>query len=473
MDVIVPFVATPNGQSSVFVRIVGDASHASPGDPITGVINTDIDSISYISEQTAVVVETTIGTIAADNTFYAVDSMREVDATNLPGVYRFDLQARVNNPSLTNSIVRANKCTVVIVVDSSLNALIDPINFTIDYGVTASDAVYIKRNGGQNDDPQSMGGALRPVDNMQDAFDISTYNNKRHIIISDPTSTVFMPTQDVDGYLIESTDPGVHLNLNSNSPSGSIFKNMIIVGTLAANANKNEFHNCVIDTTTAFEITKFKECMLNTLKLDGFNVECIDCYTQPACIGALAVTIDLTASDGPSAVFTNFSGSVNVVGMTGEFDALDFIGGGGEVFTIDNSCTNGFILLNGQWDRVEDNSGGLVTVIYAQALTSIRDQGVYRAQGANSVPAFTWPFAMYDSTTGELAAGLTVTGTVVIDGAAPVAITGTIAEAGGGYYEYTSSVADIGGGDLFAHKVGFTFSATGAKDASLALPVMR
>ena len=61
MDVIVPHVASSLGTPTVFVQIVGSTAHTTPGIPITGIVNTDIDAITYAFEESIPTVRTTIG----------------------------------------------------------------------------------------------------------------------------------------------------------------------------------------------------------------------------------------------------------------------------------------------------------------------------------------------------------------------------------------------------------------------------
>ena len=140
-------------------------------------------------------------------------------------------------------------------------------------------------------------------------------------------------------------------------------------------------------------------------------------------------------------------------------DYIRFIGGGGDTFNILNTCVGGVVYLAGNWNTVTNNSGGAVTIIYAQQLTSTRDQGVYKNQ------AIDWQFMMFDATTGLPATGLTVTGTVALDGASPVAVTGTITEIGLGWYEFAAVAADTN-----ADKIGWQFTTTGAHSTSITLP---
>ncbi|KKL17890.1 hypothetical protein LCGC14_2481010 [marine sediment metagenome] len=77
---------------SVYFYITGDASHASPGDPITGLLFSDIEtggSASY-ARQGAARVDLTLITLASASAAHADGGFILVDDTNMPGVYRCD-----------------------------------------------------------------------------------------------------------------------------------------------------------------------------------------------------------------------------------------------------------------------------------------------------------------------------------------------------------------------------------------------
>ena len=77
---------------SVYFYITGDASHASPGNPITGLLFSDIEtggSASY-ARQGAARVDLTLITLASASAAHADGGFILVDDTNMPGVYRCD-----------------------------------------------------------------------------------------------------------------------------------------------------------------------------------------------------------------------------------------------------------------------------------------------------------------------------------------------------------------------------------------------
>ena len=77
---------------SVYFYIVGDASHASPGDPITGLLFSDLEaggSASYM-RQGAARVDLELITLASASAAHADGGFILVADTEMPGVYRCD-----------------------------------------------------------------------------------------------------------------------------------------------------------------------------------------------------------------------------------------------------------------------------------------------------------------------------------------------------------------------------------------------
>lgn len=86
-----PIATAGTTNRSEYFYIVGDASNASPGDPITGLLFSDIEtggSASYMRQGATrtdlTLITQTVGGAHSDGGFV------EVDATNMPGVYRCD-----------------------------------------------------------------------------------------------------------------------------------------------------------------------------------------------------------------------------------------------------------------------------------------------------------------------------------------------------------------------------------------------
>ena len=108
---------------TAYLFIVGDASNASPGDPVTGLDETDITTFAYTRERT---VETTFAAaaLASPSAAHTDGGFEEVDATNAPGLYRVDLpDAAVATGSPF--------ARITAVVAGASNARSEPIEITL------------------------------------------------------------------------------------------------------------------------------------------------------------------------------------------------------------------------------------------------------------------------------------------------------------------------------------------------------
>ena len=107
---------------SVYFYVTGDASHASPGDPITGLLFSDFEtggSASYM-RQGAARVDFTLQTLASASAAHVDGGFILVDDTNMPGVYRCDV------PDAAFS-TGADQIVVHLVAASANNATIAPL----------------------------------------------------------------------------------------------------------------------------------------------------------------------------------------------------------------------------------------------------------------------------------------------------------------------------------------------------------
>ena len=85
-------VTAGSTNKSVYFYVVGDAGHASPGEPVTGLLFSDIEtggSASYM-RQGAARVDLTLITLASASAAHSDGGFILVDDTNMPGVYRCD-----------------------------------------------------------------------------------------------------------------------------------------------------------------------------------------------------------------------------------------------------------------------------------------------------------------------------------------------------------------------------------------------
>lgn len=121
-----PIATAGTTNRSEYFYIVGDASNASPGDPVTGLLFSDIEtggSASYM-RQGAARVDLTLITLGGAAVAHSDGGFIEVDATNMPGVYRCDF------PDLAYA-TGVDFVVCQIVVASANNAVAAPIQVDI------------------------------------------------------------------------------------------------------------------------------------------------------------------------------------------------------------------------------------------------------------------------------------------------------------------------------------------------------
>ena len=107
---------------SVYYYIVGDAGHATPGEPVTGLLYSDIEtggSASY-ARQGAARVDLTLITLASASAAHSDGGFILVDDTNMPGVYRCDYA----DAAFATGV---DQVFLSIVVASAKNAVAAPI----------------------------------------------------------------------------------------------------------------------------------------------------------------------------------------------------------------------------------------------------------------------------------------------------------------------------------------------------------
>ena len=116
-------ITAPNATNkSLYFYIVGDSGHASPGEPITGLLFSDIEtggSASY-ARQGAARVDLTLITLASASAAHADGGFILVDDTNMPGVYRCDF------PDLAFA-TGVDQVVFSIVIAAANNAVAAPI----------------------------------------------------------------------------------------------------------------------------------------------------------------------------------------------------------------------------------------------------------------------------------------------------------------------------------------------------------
>ncbi len=109
---------------TVYVSIVEDAGGTNPGEPKTGLTNTDITSASFVRSRGLRVAITTSDLAAADSA-HSNGGFKEVDATNFAGLYRLDLPD-------TAVATGVDQVTIGILLAGAANALMAPLTIDLE-----------------------------------------------------------------------------------------------------------------------------------------------------------------------------------------------------------------------------------------------------------------------------------------------------------------------------------------------------
>ena len=152
---------------SVYFYIVGDASNASPGDPVTGLLFSDIEtggSASYM-RQGAARTDFSLVTLASASAAHADGGFILVDDTNMPGVYRCDVPdaafaTGVDQVIIDLVVASGNDATMAPLLIDILDV---DLRDSVRGGMTALPNVDAGSAGGLPDDTDANG-AVRVVD---------------------------------------------------------------------------------------------------------------------------------------------------------------------------------------------------------------------------------------------------------------------------------------------------------------------
>ena len=116
---------------SVYFEIIGDAGHATPGEPVTGLLFSDIEtggSASYTREGAARV-DFSLVTLASASAAHTDGGFILVDDTNAPGLYRCDVPDAA-------FVTGVEEVIISIVVASANNALARPVRVQMEKSTT-------------------------------------------------------------------------------------------------------------------------------------------------------------------------------------------------------------------------------------------------------------------------------------------------------------------------------------------------
>jgi hypothetical protein len=173
---------------SVYFYIVGDAGHASPGDPVTGLLFSNIEtggSASYM-RQGAARVDLTLKTIATAATAHDDGAFILVDDTNMPGVYRCDYP----DAAFATGV---DQVALQLVVASANNAVAAPILVDI-VDVDLRDTVRAGLTALPNAAADAAGGLATSAGGATGIDDLATPTNITAGTISTVTTLTNLPS---------------------------------------------------------------------------------------------------------------------------------------------------------------------------------------------------------------------------------------------------------------------------------------
>lgn len=191
---------------SVSFNVVQDAGAAAPGEPKTGMVFGDLTSASYVRQGAARVAITPI-TLASPSAAHADGGFIEVDATNTPGLYRFD-------PPDAAFASGVSQVVVIILPAAGQNAVAYPLN--VDISTLTANLTEISGNA------QS---AIDLKDFADDGYDPAT-NKVQGVVLVDTTTA----NTDMRG-----TDSAL-LAASINLTAGAV-DNVTLVATTTANTD--------------------------------------------------------------------------------------------------------------------------------------------------------------------------------------------------------------------------------------------
>lgn len=124
---------------SVYFNIVEDTGGTAPGEPKTGLAFGDISAARYVRQGAAPATITPV-TLASNSAAHSDGGFVEVDATNMPGLYRFD----VPDAAFASG---SNLLVIQLVVAGAQNAYAAPLQLQIQDLDVIADGILDRANG--------------------------------------------------------------------------------------------------------------------------------------------------------------------------------------------------------------------------------------------------------------------------------------------------------------------------------------
>jgi len=402
---------------SVYFYIVGDASHASPGDPITGLLFSDIEtggSASY-NRQGAARVDLKLITLASASAAHADGGFILVDDTNMPGVYRCDYPDAAWATGVDQTICH-------LVAASANNAAIAPILVDIsDFDIrdsvrggltalpnAAADAaggLPISDAGGLDMDALNTA-AVRLTAARAQAIDDWINGGRLDLILDIIAADT---TTDIPALITALNDVAATdiVSAGAITTLAGAVVNVDLVDTTTANTDMRG-----TDSAATAAALATAQADLDTITgLDGATLATAQALYAPAKAGDNMGSV--------SSVTGNVAG--NVIGSAGSV-----LGG--------INTTAGTITTLDALDTAQDTQ-------HAATRAVVDDLGVKKNATFSN-----FEFLMVlTSDHVTPATGLTVTGQRSIDGAAFASVSGAIAEVSNGIYQFDALAADTNG----------------------------
>lgn len=291
-------------------------------------------------------------------------------------------------------------------------------------GLTSSPAIEYSSFGGHVivDTTSAYSGTLfpigteqAPVNNITDAIIIAEFRGFKNMLFR---SDVTIGDFDLSGYEIEGrniTNTSVTIEAVADVTKTS-FLNMELNGTLDGEAS---IENCQIDDLSFFN-GEIKDCILaGTITLGGgVSATILNCFSGIA--GTNTPTINMGGS-GQSLALRNYNGGIEITNKTGT-DEVSVDLNSGQII-IDDSCTNGTILLRGtgKWTNRETYSGGANVVneladgLLIQQLDHTTFNEVVSIDTVNGTSGTTFPTGTSKQPVDNLADALLISGIQGID----------------------------------------------------------
>ena len=309
----------------------------------------------------------------------------ELDATNAPGVYVFDLtQAETNGdvltivPSSTTANVQIDMLNIYTTSITGTDVIADAVwdeiltgathniptsagrrlRQVVDVGVYEGGQVWIDTvNGSAGTADYEDGTVDNPSDNIADATTIANSVGITRFKIAPNSSFTLASTYTGFNF---SGDGRWVLGLGGQQLNNSTIIHATVSG-ICTTTNNVYFENCEIGTVTLPSCTVKSSSITSTITLaDAGDYVFDQCYSAVAGTGSPVVNFGLLIGN-TNLNMRHYSGGIEVQNMGQAGTDNMSLEGEGQLI-INANCTGGTIVVRGNF-KITDNSGGSVTVV--------------------------------------------------------------------------------------------------------------